>query len=143
VVESFGIVVMVVAVLGAVVAAVSYLGSGSIYRGLGRGGLSLDEPGLRKDPAPGSSAWQADADMELRQLLEAKAARAEARGEEPIDVDVELARMRELMSGADPELRAEVREMVIASNERRARRRQPLLDVDGEVERRLQDAGGL
>jgi hypothetical protein len=142
-VEDFGTVVIAVAVLGAVVAALSYVHAGGIYRGLGRGGLSLDEPGLRKDPVPGSSAWNADADMELRQLLEAKAARAEGRGEEPIDVDVELARMRELMSGADPELRAEVREMVIASNERRARRRQPLFDVDAEVERRLQDAGGL
>lgn len=140
--ESFGTVVIAVAVLGAVVAALSYLRSGAVYRGLGRGGLSLDEPGLRKDPAQGSPAWQADADMELRQLLEAKAARAEARGEEPIDVEVELARMRELMSAADPELRAEVREIVIASNERRARRGQPLLDVDAEVERRLQDTGG-
>jgi hypothetical protein len=136
-------VVIVVALVGAVVAALSFLRSGGVYRELGRGGLSLDEPGLRKDPAPGSLAWQADADMELRQLLEAKAARAEARGEESIDIDVELARMRELMSGADPELRAEVREIVIASNERRARRGQPLLDVDAEIERRLQDAGGL
>lgn len=134
--------VIAIAVLGAVVAALSYLRSGAVYRGLGRGGLSLDEPGLRKDPPPGSPAWQADADMELRQLLEAKAARAEARGEEPIDVEAELARMRELMSAADPELRAEVREIVIASNERRARRGQPLLDVDAEIERRLQDAGG-
>jgi hypothetical protein len=141
--ESFGTVVIVVALVGAVVATLSFLRSGGVYRELGRGGLSLDEPGLRKEPAPGSSAWQADADMELRQLLEAKAARAVARGEEPIDVDVELARMRELMSGADPELRAEVRDIVIASNERRARRGQPLLDVDAEIERRLQDAGGL
>ena len=133
---------IVVAVLGAVVAALSFLHSGGVYDQLGKGDLSLDDPGLGKDPAPGSAAWLADADMELRQLLEAKAARAEARGEQPIDVDVELARMRELMSGADPELRAEVRDIVIAANERRARRGQPLLDVDEEIERRLRDATG-
>ncbi len=134
---------IVVAVLGAVVAALSFLRSGGVYDQLGKGDLSLDDPGLGRDPAPGSAAWRADADMELRQLLEAKAARAEARGERPIDVGVELARMRELMSGtADPELRAEVRDMVIASNERRARRGQPLLDVDEEIERRLRDASG-
>ena len=135
---------IVVAVLGAVVAALSFLRSGGVYEELGRGGLSLDEPGLRKDPQPGSRAWQAEADMELRQLLEAKAARAEARGEEPIDVETELARLTERgPAPADPGLRAEVRDMVIASNERRARRGQPLLDVEAEIERRLRDAGGL
>jgi len=135
--------VIVVAVLGAVVAALSFLRSGGVYDQLGKGDLSLDEPGLRQDPAPGSSAWQAEADMELRQLLEAKAARAEARGEEPIDVEVELARLSGQAPAPDPALRAEVRDMVIASNERRARRGQPLLDVDEEIERRLRDAGGL
>jgi len=135
--------VIVVAILGAVVAALSFLRSGAVYEELGKGDLSLDEPGLRKDPAPGSSAWQAEADMELRQLLEAKAARAEARGEEPIDVEVELARLSGQAPAPDPALRAEVRDMVIASNERRARRGQPLLDVEAEIERRLRDAGGL
>lgn len=79
--------------------------------------------------------------MELRQLLEAKAARAEARGEEPIDVEIELARLAGQMPVEDPGLRAEVRDLVIASNERRARRGQPLLDVEAEIERRLRDAG--
>jgi hypothetical protein len=141
-VESFGTVVIVVAILGAVVAALAFLRSGEVYEELGKGDLALDQS-TAKGPEPGSAAWRAEADMELRQLLEAKAARAEARGEEPIDVEVELARLSGGGPAPDPALRAEVRDMVIASNERRERRGQPPLDVDAEVERRLRDAGGL
>ena len=142
--EDFGTVVIAIAVVGAVVAALSYLHSGRIYRGIGRGGLSLDEPDSRRAPERGSPAWDAEAQAELRQLLEAKADRAEARGEVPIDVDGEVARLGGLMQGAaDPALRAEVRDLVVASNERRARRGQPLLDVDAEIERRLREAGSL
>lgn len=134
---------IVVAILGAVVAALAFLRSGGVYEELGKGDLALDEPGV-KGPEPGSAAWRAEADEELRQLLEAKAARAEARGEQPIDVERELARLSgQAATATDPALRAEVRDMVIGSNERRARRGQPLLDVDEEIERRLRDAGGL
>ena len=139
--ESFGTVVIVLAVLSALVACVSYIGSGRIYRGLGRDGLSLDEPDPRSAPQPGSPAWHAEAEAELRQLLDAKSARSEARGEGPIDVEAELARLSRQVGDADPELRAEIRDMVIASNERRARRGQPLLDVEAEIERRLREHG--
>lgn len=139
--ESFGVVVIVVAVVSALVACLSYIGSGRIYRGLGRTGLSLDEPELRPGPQPGSSAWQAEADAELRQLLEAKSARSEARGDGPIDVDAELARLAQPAPSLDPALRAEVRDLVIATNERRERRGQPPLDVEAEIERRLTDLG--
>lgn len=139
--ESFGTVVIVLAILAALVACASYVGSGRIYRGLGRGELSLDEPDPRSAPQPGSSAWHAEAEAELRQLLDAKSARSEARGDGPIDVEAELARLSPQMGGADPELRAEVRDMVIASNERRARQGQPQLDVETEVERRLRQHG--
>jgi hypothetical protein len=142
-VEDFGTVVIAIAVVGAVVALLSFLRSGGVYEEVGRGGLALDEPELRTGPAPGSMAWQAEADMELRQLLEAKAARAEARGERPIDVERELARLSgQTATASAPALRAEVRDLVVASNERRARQGQPPLDVDEEVERRLRDAGG-
>jgi hypothetical protein len=139
--ESFGVVVIAIAVVAALVACLSYIGSGRIYRELGRGELSLDEPDPRSTPQPGSSAWHAEAEAELRQLLDAKSARSEARGDGPIDVEAELTRLSPQMGGADPELRAEVRDMVIASNERRARLGQPLLDVDAEVERRLREHG--
>jgi hypothetical protein len=139
--ESFGVVLTTIVIVAAVVACLSYVGSGRIYRGLGRTGLSLDEPELRPGPAPGSQAWQAEADAELRQLLEAKSARGEARGEPPLDVDAELLRLSRPAPSADPELRAEVHDLVVAANERRGRRGEPPLDVEAEVERRLGELG--
>jgi hypothetical protein len=140
-VESFGAVVIAIAVVAAVIACLSYVGSGGIYRGLGRTGLSLDEPELRPGPAPGSSAWQAEADAELRQLLEAKSARSEARGDGPLDVEAELRRLAPPAASADPELRAEVRDLVVAANERRLRNGEPALDVEAEIDRRLRELG--
>lgn len=139
--ESFGVVVVAIAVVGAVIACASYVGSGGIYRRIGRGALSLDEPELRPTPQPGSAAWQAEADAELRQLLDAKSARSAARGQGPIDVEAEVARLSRPAPRADQALRAEVRELVVAANERRARRGQPPLDVEAEVARRLDDLG--
>lgn len=139
--ESFGAVVIVLAIVSAVVACLSYIGSGRLYRGIGRTGLSLDEPELRPGPQPGSAAWQAEADAELRQLLEAKSARSEARGDGPLDVDAELARLAQPAPTHDPGLRAEVRDLVVATNERRERRGQPPLDVEAEIDRRLRQLG--
>jgi hypothetical protein len=139
--ESFGVVLIAIALVAAVVACLSYAGSGGIYRGLGRTGLSLDEPDLRPGPTPGSSAWQAEADAELRQLLEAKSARSETRGDGPLDVEAELLRLAEATVSVDPKLRAEVREMVVATNERRGRRGEPQLDVEAEIDRRLGELG--
>ena len=139
--EAFGTVLIAIAVVAAAVACLSFVGSGKIYRGLGRTGLSLDEPELRPAPQPGSAAWDAEAAAELRQLLEAKSARREARGEGPLDVEAELAELSQPAPTADPALRAEVRELVVATNERRARRGEPPLDVEAEIDRRLRDLG--
>jgi hypothetical protein len=139
--DSFGTVLIAIAVVAAVVACISYVGSGAIYRGLGRTGLSLDEPDLRPSPLPGTPAWEEEASAELRQLLEAKSARREARGQPPLDIDAELAALSAPAQGSDPALREEVRELVIAANERRARRGEPPLDVEQEIDRRLRDLG--
>ncbi|HEX2070712.1 MAG TPA: hypothetical protein VHF90_03570 [Thermoleophilaceae bacterium] len=139
--ETFGIVVIAIAVVAALAACASYAGSGRLYRGIGRSGLSLDEPELRPTPQPGSAAWLAEAEAELRQLLDAKSARSEARGDGAIDVEAELGRLSRPARSADPALRAEVRDLVVATNERRARRGQPPLDVEAEVDRRLADLG--
>ena len=86
---------------------------------------------------------------ELRQMLEAKAYRQSARGEEPLDVDAELDRLlAEQGSGAgspadDPALRDEVRQLVMARNERRARQGKEPLDVEAEVERQLRELENL
>jgi hypothetical protein len=133
----FGTVLIGVSVLAVLVAVVSYWGSGRIYSGLGRSDLEME----RDRPAAAASA--AETQEEIRQMLEAKSRRREARGEAPLDVEAELA---ELTSGTpgpgDPALREEVRQLVVARNERRLRQGKEPLDVEAEIDRQLRDLGG-
>ncbi len=131
-----------VVLVAIVVSCLSYVGSGAIYRGLGRTGLSLDEPELRQGPAPGGAAARTEAQEEVRQMLEAKSARREARGEPPLDVDAEVAALSSPPTAHDAALRAEVRQLVVARNERRQRRGEQPLDVETEVQRSLDELGG-
>jgi preprotein translocase subunit SecF len=132
----FGTVLIVVSVVAVVVAAVSYWGSGRLYSGIGtEGGLDM----RRERETPATSA---EAQEEIRQMLEAKSARREARGEAPLDVEAELAELTRPAAGADPALREEVRQLVIARNERRVRQGKEALDVEAEVERQLRSLGG-
>ena len=137
--DAFGTVVIVVAVVAVVVAAVSYWGSGRIYSGIGKGGFGMD----REDPGPAPSAPDSsEARAEIRQMLEAKSARRQARGEAPLDVETELAKLMRSSPTEDPGLREEVRQLVIARNERRARQGKEPLDVEAEVERELRELRG-
>jgi hypothetical protein len=142
-VEAFGTVLIVIAVLAVVVAAISYWGSGKVYSGLGRSGAFAldDEEGRPSGPAAGSPAAQAEAREEIRQMLEAKSARREARGEEPLDVEAEMAELLRPSVTVDESLREEVRQLVVARNERRMRQGKEPLDVETEVERQLRDLG--
>lgn len=84
---------------------------------------------------------------EVRQMLTAKAARREERGEPALDVEAEAERLLAAAAEHDPaapdeELRAEVRQLVVARNERRRRAGQEPLDVEAETERQLADLGG-
>ena len=106
-------------------------------RPLSRGGLSLrDEP--EQSPPRGAIALR-ERDDEIRQMLTARNERRARRGEEPLDVEAELARLTK--PAVDPGLEMEVRQLVIARNERRERRGQPPLDVDEEVARQLRELG--
>lgn len=134
--DAFGTVLIAVSLLAVVVAAISYWGSGRIYSGLGRGDLELE----RDHPASSGSA--AEAREEIRQMLQAKSERREARGEAPIDVEAELASLTSAPAASDPGLREEVRQLMIARNERRLRQGKEPLDVEAEVERQLRDLGG-
>ena len=132
----FGTVLIVVAVVAVVVAAVSYRGTGQIYSGLGReGGLDM----TREPAAPASGA---EVQEEIRQMLEAKSQRRQARGEPGLDVDAELAALTRPSGHGDPGLREEVRQLVIARNERRLCQGKEPLDVEAEIERQLQSLGG-
>jgi hypothetical protein len=132
----FGTILIVISIVAALVAAAAYWGSGRIYSGLGREG-GLDMP--RDPPAREGSA---EAQGDLRQMLEAKSTRRQGRGEEPLDVDAELASLTRGAASRDAALRDEVRQLVIARNERRSRRGQEPLDVEAELERQLRSSEG-
>ena len=140
--ETFGTVVIVLAVVAAVAAAAAYVGSGRLYDGIGKGAFSLDQPDRPKGPQPGTAAYDAEAEAETRQMLEAKSALRVARGESALDVDAEYAALTAAApTGRDDALREEVRQHVTAKNDRRARRGEPPLDVEPEVDRQLRDLG--
>jgi hypothetical protein len=131
----FGTIIIIVAVVAVVLAAVSYWGSGRVYGSIGDSDLMM-----RRETAA-AAPDSAEAREEIRQMLEAKSARREARGEAPLDVDAEI----EALTGPgadDPGLREEVRQLVVARNERRMRKGQEPLDVEAEVERQLRSLGG-
>jgi len=137
--SGLAIVVIAVTVVGIVGAIVAAVGSGKLYEQVGKGGLSFDRE-APSGPAPGSASARAEAEAEIRQLVEAKSARREARGEPPLDVDAEVAALTR-SPVHDDALRDEVRQLVIARNERRVRRGEQPLDLEAEVERQLRDIG--
>jgi hypothetical protein len=140
--DAFGVAVIVIAIVAGVAAILSYIGSGRIYSSIGKGQFALDTDDRPPGPKPGSPAAIAEQAEEVRQMIQARSDRREARGETPLDVDAEVATLLRPVAGADPELRDEVRQLVIARNERRQRRGEEPLDVEAEVERQLRDLGG-
>jgi hypothetical protein len=145
--DAFPIVIIGVSLIAIVIAVVATFASGGssgLYERIGRGGFSMDgyEQESRPGPQPGSAAAKAEADEEIRQLVEAKSNRRVARGETPLDVDAEVAKLTQSAPApADEGLRDEVRQLVIARNERRVRQGKEPLDVEAEVERQLRDLG--
>jgi hypothetical protein len=126
----FGTIIIIVAVVAVLVAAASYWGSGRMYGDIGASDLVMGRE------TGGAAPDSAEAREEIRQMLEAKSARRQARGEAPLDIEAEMEGL--MGAGADdPSLREEVRQLVIARNERRMRKGQEPLDVEAEVERQL------
>jgi hypothetical protein len=139
--DAFGITVIVVAVVAGIAAIASYIGSGNVYKSIGKGTFALDHDDQPPGPKPGSQAALAEQAEEVRQMIQARSDRREARGEAPLDVDAEVAGLLAPPAHADADVRDEVRQLVVAGNERRVRKGQEPLDVEAEVERQLRDLG--
>lgn len=148
--ETFTVVVLGAIALFALIGVVSWLSGSSAYDQIGEGGLStgagdggLGAPSSMPQLPPDSPAARAEQEMEIRQMLKARSDRLVRRGAEPLDVEAELAKLREQHapspggSKRDAVLVEEVRQLVMARNERRARRGESQLDVEAEVERTL------
>jgi hypothetical protein len=126
--DAFGIVIVVVVVIGAIVAVITVAGTNRAYDDIGRGGFA-------SEPAPQAEVGAREA--EIRQMLEARSARRVRKGQDPLDIDAELAALTR--GTPDPGLAIEVRQLVEARNARRVRQGQEPLDVDAEVARRLRE----
>jgi hypothetical protein len=139
-VVDFGTAFLIITGLAVVAAlATLFVGGDRPYESIGRGELTLDKP--KPDPPAGSAAARAESEAEIRQMLEAKSARRERRGEAPLDIDAEFAALTR-PAPADEALREEVRQVVVARNERRMARGQESLDIEAEVDRQLRELGG-
>ena len=136
---AFGTVLWIVCILGAIAAFVALVTGRRTWKDYGKGGLSLD--GDAGGPASGSAVASQERNAEIRQMLEARNARRVRRGEAPLDVEQELARLTAPI--VDPELRGEIRDLVIARNKRRERLGKPPLDVEAEIEREIADLTDL
>jgi hypothetical protein len=137
--DAFWTVLLVVVIGGALVAIVTFIGTGKLYEQIGRGGLSINEETGRGNPgAPAMAEGAGVREAEIRQLLEARNERRARRGQAPLDVEEELRRLT-ATTEIDPALREEIRQLVVARNERRARAGKPPLDVEDEIERQVRE----
>jgi hypothetical protein len=139
---AFGTVVFIVCGVAIVFAVVALVTSGRTWSDYGKGGLIMDRDaaspsGTAAAPALGPES-AAEREAEIREMLEARNVRRVRRGEPPLDVEAELARLTAPPPASiDPSLEEEVRQLVVARNHRRVRAGKPPLDVDAEVEREL------
>jgi hypothetical protein len=147
---STGDVILIVVFATIPVALITFvMGAGKALDQIGKGQFAVefesDLPQKVTDAAAPASPQAREA--EIRQLLEAKAYRRSARGEDPVDVEAELAELLAAESdappGTDPRLAEEVRQLVIARNERRIRQGKEPLDVEREIERQLRELENL
>jgi hypothetical protein len=132
--SAFGTVLWVVCILGAIVALAALISSRKTWEDLGKNRLLMDSD-LPRDPRRVAPISNLERDEEIRQMLEARNHRRLRRGEPPLNVERELAKLTAV--DQDPTLRKEIRDLVIARNYRRTRAGKPALDIDAEVEREL------
>ena len=143
--------ILIIVLVAIPIAAIAFIANaGNAFRSIGKGGLSVEfesdlPQGLRDS---GAEASRRGAEDELRQMLEAKAYRQSARGEEPLDVDAELERLlAEQRGGAAAERPGSCARRSASwsspATQRRARQGKEPLDVEAEVERQLRELENL
>ena len=142
-------VVLILVVIAAlpIGAAVFAMGASNALSQVGKGAFEMEH----EMPQSGGSAAPVTSEVreeEIRQMVQARSYRREARGEDALAVDAEVDKLLSSDSGSgslghDEGLREEVKQLVIARNERRQRQGKETLDVDQEVERQLRELENL
>lgn len=133
------------------IGAFAFARSGAALKTLGKGQWAIERelpPSRGLTDSSAATVPRAVAEAEIRQMVEAKSYRQQARGGGPLDVDAEVERLLAEAdagpaAGIDRELREEVRQLVRARNERRMRRGEQPLDVEAEVQRQLRELESL
>jgi hypothetical protein len=142
-------VLIVVALLAIPFAAFAFAtGAGKALKEIGKGQFAIEQEFPAAGTGPVKPASRAEREAEIRQMLQARAYRAEKRGDKPVDVDAEMQKLLAAESAGpsladDEELRTEVTQLVIARNERRERAGKKPLDVEKEVARQLRELENL
>jgi hypothetical protein len=142
----FSDVLFVVCGLGILAALWSLKGSAKEWDAYTKRGLVMESMRTAGAPSASPGALEAERDDEIRQLVDAANNRRARRGEAPVDVDAEVARLT-AEAGApvprpvDPELEDEVRTLVELRNRRRLRQGLDPLDVEAEIRRELAALG--
>jgi hypothetical protein len=157
--SEFSLVLLLTILIVVPIATVAFFRAGKGLEELGKGRFAIDRDDDLGSGMSGSdppSRREAELADEVRQMVEAADFRSQARGDGRLDVEGEIERLLagEAADGdgsgnpggggaADPPpetgIRAEVRQLVIANNERRLRRGDEPLDVESEVDRRLEE----
>jgi hypothetical protein len=166
--SEFSLVLLLTILIVVPIATVAFFRAGKGLEELGKGRFAIDRDddlgsGMSESDPP--SRREAELADEVRQMVEAADFRSQARGDGRLDVEGEIER---LLAGGPPDgpgagdesdgspgerpaadtssdpppetgIRAEVRQLVIANNERRLRRGDEPLDVESEVDRRLEE----
>ena len=162
--SAFGYVVFGAVALSLVMSLLFLIGGNSAYEQIGEGGLEREgesagglapEPALAQPfpqrPSPldhvlskSPEALRAERETEIRQMLQARSARRVSRGEEPLDIEAELAALTAERAAISPTrqdagIAEEVLQLVVARNERRERQGLEPLDIEAEVARTLSE----
>lgn len=145
-----GMILIVITIAVLPIGLFAFARSGAALKTLGKGQWAMDHelPPPRGLTDTSVSVSPAVHEAEVRQMVEAKSYRRQARGGEPLDVDAEVERLlreaeRSPAAGIDRELREEIRQLVLARNERRMRRGEQPLEVEAEIERQVRELEGL
>jgi hypothetical protein len=140
-----GFVLTLITLVALPIALIAFARTGPLWESVGKGPFAIEQeippPSVLSRPDPPVDRRLQEA--EARQMLEAKSYRRRRRGEAPLDVEAEVARLLDAPGAAGPaideKLRAEVRQLVVARNERRMRRGEQPLEVEAEIDRQLAD----
>ena len=141
----FVLIVVAALPIGAIVFA---MGAGNALKEIGKGDFAMDHD-MPQGPGGGAAPVSKEVrEEEIRQMIEARSYRRQARGEKALDVDAEVDKLlaSERGSGSlggDEGLREEVRQLVVARNERLKRQGKKQLNVEKEIDRQLEELENL